>query len=162
MTANLPFGQPDLMAAYRVGDSDERPWGSYVVLAVGVKNGEEYCEKRITVNPQRILSLQSHEHRRETWIVEQGALTVIVDGTQKELQAGDSISVPEGAIHCMANMGDEPCIVRERQEGICREEDIRRYIDAYGRNTELPGSHTASKSITLYELIVSDINRLAA
>jgi len=162
MTGTLPFGQPDLMAPYRVGDSDERPWGSYVVLAVGVRNGEEYCEKRITVDPNRILSLQSHEHRRETWIVEQGAMTAIIDGRQKELQAGDSISIPEGAIHCMANLSDEPCVIRERQEGICREEDIHRYIDAYGRGTELPASHTASKSITLYELILSDINRLAA
>jgi mannose-6-phosphate isomerase len=162
MIPSLPLGQPDLMVPYSVGDSDERPWGSYVVLAAGVRNGEEYCEKRITINPNRILSLQSHDHRRETWIVEQGGLTVIIDGMQKELHAGDSISVTEGAIHCMANLSDEPCVVRERQMGICREEDIRRYIDAYGRSTELPASHTASKSITLYELILSDINRLAA
>ena len=120
--------------SYQVGDSDQRPWGHYVVTAVGATNsGEEYCEKEITVNPGQILSLQSHEHRRELWTVLEGTLTVVVDNKSLTLGKGQSVTIPLTAIHCMANLGDTPCIVHERQIGLCSEDDIIRYVDAYGR-----------------------------
>jgi mannose-6-phosphate isomerase len=151
------------MAEYKVGDRDTRPWGHYVVTGVGANAaGEEYCEKEITVNSGKILSLQSHEHRRETWIVEQGTLTVVLNDRRIELSPGGELMIPKGSIHCMANLGDTPCIVRERQEGLCREEDIRRYVDAYGRQTYMSLLPGAGKSIALYRKILTDIEKLAA
>jgi mannose-6-phosphate isomerase-like protein (cupin superfamily) len=151
------------MEVYKVGDSDQRPWGSYVVTAVGYnEQGEEYCEKEITVNPWQVLSLQSHEMRRETWTVVKGTLTVLLDGKSIELKAGEFIHVPQKSIHCMANLGTEDCVVRERQEGMCREEDIHRYVDAYGRGgADAPASPVAVESIAVYNEIMAAIKKLA-
>lgn len=169
MTVNL-FSLPPArlhgvspLPGYKTGDRDDRPWGSYVVTNAGIdKNGEEYCEKDIVVNPGQVLSLQSHDLRREHWVVKQGVLTVIVDGCRIDLLAGNDISIPLGSIHCMANLGNSPCIVHERQEGICREEDIKRLCDAYGRETDgadLPGAQT---SVILYKQLLTEIQKQAA
>ncbi len=150
------------LAAYKVGDTDNRPWGTYTVTGVGTnKAGEEYCEKSITVNPGQVLSLQSHEHRREHWTVESGVLTVVSDDQRLELKAGQDVRLPQGAIHCMANLGKVPCVVRELQEGICREDDIKRYVDSYGRATETSSSPKAEASIALYNEVLSEIKKSA-
>lgn len=151
--------QATALEQYKVGDSDRRPWGSYVVTAVGMNaRGEEYCEKEITVSPGCVLSLQSHEHRRETWTVKSGVLTVIVDDRKIALEAGKSVDVPKGSIHCMANLDREPCVVHELQEGLCREEDIKRYVDAYGRGTEDGADDSRTKaSLAHYQSILDAI-----
>ena len=145
---------------YKVGDHDTRPWGSYTVTAVGTNDaGEDICEKEIHVLPGQVLSLQSHENRREHWQVTDGTLTVILDDHRHELPTGESIRIPQGAIHCMANLTDTPCTVREIQEGICREDDIKRYIDAYGRGTESIDSEMAQKSIALYQALLAQLGK---
>lgn len=146
------------MQVYHVGDSEKRPWGEYVTTAVGVNNGEEYCEKDITVLPNQILSLQSHNLRREHWTVTQGRLTVILDDQRLELDVGESVDIPLGGIHCMANLGDTPCVVHEKQEGVCREADIIRYLDAYGRADEnIKTNEKVERSTALYRGIWADI-----
>jgi mannose-6-phosphate isomerase-like protein (cupin superfamily) len=148
---------------YSVGDRDRRPWGDYVVTGVGFNgDGEEYCEKEITVNPGQALSLQSHDHRRETWTVRKGVLTAIVDGHRIDLKAGQSVVIPQGSLHCMANLGGEPCLVAERQEGMCREDDIRRYSDAYGRDAGGKTPPASTPSVHLYEKLLTDIRARAA
>ena len=143
---------------YKQGDSDYRPWGGYVVTAIGkTETGEDFCEKDITVNPGCKLSLQSHALRREHWSVKEGTLTTIRDDQCVILNQGEEISIPKGAIHCMANTGDVPCIVHERQEGICREDDIVRYADSYGRAEEPESSGgPLQESLRLYGEILKD------
>ena len=51
------------------------------------------------------------------------------------LEKGNTIDIPVGTLHCMANVSKEPCIVEELQTGICKEDDIIRYADNYGRST---------------------------
>lgn len=146
--------------AYRIGDRDERPWGHYVVTSVGKNtNGEEYCEKIITVRPGQALSLQSHQLRRETWIVKKGVLTVIVDGKSFQAPSGGAIHIPQGSIHCMANLGHEDCVVEEKQEGICREEDIERFADSYNRDTKTLATPSAAKNISAYKSILAEIEK---
>ncbi len=145
--------------AYKIGESDVRPWGGYTVTNTGTnENGEEFCEKRITVNPRRILSLQSHVHRREYWRVERGVLDVVLDGQHYSLVAGNDIQVPLGSIHCMANTGIVPCVVYERQEGLCREDDIIRYADAYGRTDAGKDSGHAAASLAVYNRLLRQID----
>lgn len=144
---------------YKVGDSDQRPWGTYIVTDVGIINdNENFCEKEITVKSGKILSLQSHKLRRELWIVKKGTLTVICDDKRITLKSGESVNIAIKTIHCMANLNNEECIVYERQEGICREDDIIRYIDAYGRATETNDS-TAKSSINIYTQILNEIQK---
>lgn len=146
--------------AYHIGDRDERPWGEYEVTDVGVNaSGEEYCEKKITVLPQQILSLQSHELRRELWRVTSGELTVILNDQKITLQAGQEINVPLGSIHAMANVSNAPCTVFERQEGVCREADIKRYFDAYGRGVEASNDPTIIASIDTYTKVLNALKK---
>lgn len=146
---------------YRVDDQDARPWGHYIVKAVGTCEEGEFCEKLIVVKPGKILSLQSHELRAEQWTVKSGTLTAIVDDMRITAEAGEVVLVPAGSIHCMANLGCEDCIVEERQTGICREEDIQRYADAYNRATEgaNPG---VSGALSIYKSVLTDMRRDAA
>lgn len=148
------------LPAYKVGEIDVRPWGSYTVVAVGVnEDGEEFCEKEIIVNPGHALSLQSHEHRREYWRVAQGTLTVILDGERLTLQKEQDVRIPKGSIHCMANLGKDICVVRERQAGLCREDDITRYMDAYGRAPGATDDPRAATSVAAYSRILKEIKK---
>lgn len=145
------------LESYKIGDSDIRPWGKYIVTDVGTdQKGEEFCEKEITVSPGQILSLQSHKHRREHWKVIAGTLTVVLDGKRMNLTAGQSIDIPLHGIHCMANTKATACIVHERQTGLCSEDDITRYADAYGRAPEINNA-SIQNSIKIFNEILEEI-----
>ena len=142
------------LEVYTVGEIGERPWGTYEVIALGTdKAGQEFCEKTITLQPKQILSLQSHQYRTETWTVIEGTLDVIINEDHHTLRAGEKITIPYHAFHCMANLdADHICIVHERQMGVCREEDIRRYADHYGREPRVE-TDDVKKSLALYDRI---------
>ncbi len=149
------------IGTYQVGDKDIRPWGHYIVTSIGIAaNNEGYCEKIIIVKPRQVLSLQSHNQRRETWTVKKGILTALRDAQRFEMHPHESIHIPIKSIHCMANLGEDDCIVKERQEGICREEDIKRYMDAYNRDTVMLVSPEVTKNFTAYLSILADIKKL--
>lgn len=61
----------------------------------------------------------------------------------------------------MANIGLGDCQVHERQEGICREEDITRYVDTYGRGTLTNLDNTVKASVERYNEVLSDIKKTA-
>jgi mannose-6-phosphate isomerase-like protein (cupin superfamily) len=146
---------------YQVGDSDRRPWGSYEVIGVGVdERGERFCEKEIVLSPYKILSLQTHDFRRETWIVRKGEMTIIRNDERITVREGETIDIPRGSMHSMSNLSDQECVVYERQSGnICSEDDIVRYIDAYGRNSaKLPPGH--QKSAAHFYAILEEIRSL--
>ncbi len=104
------------------------------VLDTGVENGEEFCIKKITVNPGGILSLQSHKLRREVWTALEGSIEVTRDDKIITLSKGETIDIPCGAVHRMANRSDTVAVIHEIQRGICREDDIIRLEDVYGRS----------------------------
>ncbi|WP_310962224.1 phosphomannose isomerase type II C-terminal cupin domain [Nocardioides terrisoli] len=111
-------------------ESETRPWGSWHVVDVD----EGYKIKRIHVTPGARLSLQTHEHRSEHWVVVRGAATCTVDGVVRTARAGESIDVPQGAQHRLANDGDEELVIVEVQLGsYTGEDDICRIEDDYGR-----------------------------
>lgn len=136
-------------AGYHIGDYDRRPWGSWLVTNVSTPGNVEYCEKVIVVAPKQILSLQSHKLRHETWNVLEGNIVALVNDACVPLGSGQGIEIPAGAPHSMANLSDEPCIIKERQTGICRESDIIRYLDAYGRVTARMNKRVM-KTVNLY------------
>ncbi len=107
-----------------------RPWGSYTVLG----EAPGYKIKRIEVNPGGRLSLQSHAHRSEHWVVLSGVATVTRDQERFEVRPNESTFVPLGARHRLENLGGEPVQIIEVQVGErVVEEDITRYDDVYGR-----------------------------
>ena len=109
---------------------DHRPWGWFESLA----NGNRFQVKRICVKPGGALSLQSHSHRCEHWVVVEGEATVTVNDKVKLLTEGQSVYVPRGAIHRMENCGELLMVLIEVQAGsYLGEDDIVRYEDLYAR-----------------------------
>ena len=107
-----------------------KPWGSYRII----DEGKNYLVKKITVNPQSKLSLQSHKHRSEHWIVVKGVADVTINDNTHKLESNQSIYIPLQAKHCLANNHDESLIIVEVWYGeILDEEDITRYEDIYDR-----------------------------
>lgn len=110
---------------------DFRPWGWYESLVVGSR----FQVKRITVLPAASLSLQSHFHRSEHWIVVEGTAKVTLDGHETLLSENQSIYIPLGAQHRIENPGRIPMVFIEVQTGsYVGEDDIVRYEDRYARS----------------------------
>ena len=110
---------------------DYRPWGWFESLALG----ERFQVKRIYVKPGAALSLQSHNHRSEHWIVVEGLAKVTIEDKIKILNEGQSAYVPLGAVHRLENPGKIPLSLIEVQIGsYLGEDDIMRYEDNYSRN----------------------------
>lgn len=109
---------------------DHRPWGWFESLALG----NRFQVKRIVVNSGAALSLQSHHHRAEHWIVVSGTAKVTVDDTVRLVSENQSVYVPLGAVHRLENPGKLPMILIEVQTGsYLGEDDIIRYDDVYAR-----------------------------
>jgi mannose-1-phosphate guanylyltransferase len=107
-----------------------RPWGSYD----SVDGGHRFQVKRILVKPGASLSTQMHHHRAEHWIVVAGTAKVTVDGRETLLAENESIYIPIGGVHALANPGKLPLEIIEVQTGAyLGEDDIVRFADRYGR-----------------------------
>lgn len=110
---------------------DHRPWGWFESLIIS----KRFQVKRICVNPGASLSLQSHHHRSEHWIVVEGTAKVIIDKKIKLVTEGESVYVPLGSVHRIENPGKLAIILIEIQTGAyLGEDDIVRYEDKYSRN----------------------------
>jgi mannose-6-phosphate isomerase len=110
---------------------EARPWGSWQVLDIG----HGYKVKRIHVQPHRRLSYQTHAYRSEHWVVVFGMATCTIDDRVFVAGPGNSVDVPQGAAHRLANEGDEELVVLEVQRGgYTGEDDIFRLEDDYGRS----------------------------
>jgi mannose-6-phosphate isomerase-like protein (cupin superfamily) len=109
---------------------ERRPWGFFEVLS----DQNNHKVKKITVNPGKRLSLQSHDRRSEHWIVITGTGVVTVNGNNAELGEGASIDIPKGSAHRISNPGDSPLVFIEIQMGdYFGEDDIIRLEDDFGR-----------------------------
>ncbi|MEO0569853.1 MAG: cupin domain-containing protein, partial [Pseudomonadota bacterium] len=115
---------------------DHRPWGFFETLSLG----KRFQVKRIVVNPGAALSLQSHVHRAEHWIVVAGTAKVTVDDKVKLVSENQSVYIPLGAVHRMENPGKVPMELIEVQTGsYLGEDDIIRYEDVYSRGQGAKG-----------------------
>ena len=117
-------------AVYKEFPTVHRPWGTYTVLQEGVG----FKLKRIEIKPGARLSLQSHKHRSEHWVVVSGK-ALVTNGTEViELNPNESTHIPAGNKHRLENQGADQLIIIEIQCGsYLGEDDIVRYSDAYGR-----------------------------
>jgi len=107
-----------------------RPWGYYQ----GIDAGARYQVKRIVVKAGSKLSLQKHFHRAEHWVVVKGTAEVTVDGKVATVHENESVYIPIGGVHRLANPGKIPLELVEVQVGsYLGEDDIVRFDDAYGR-----------------------------
>jgi len=107
-----------------------RPWGSYETIDIE----DRFQVKRITVSPLQKLSLQSHHHRAEHWIIVRGTARVTCGEKEFLLSENESTYIPIGTKHRLENPGKIPLELIEVQSGTyLGEDDIERYDDVYGR-----------------------------
>jgi mannose-1-phosphate guanylyltransferase/mannose-6-phosphate isomerase len=107
-----------------------RPWGWYQSL----NRGERYQVKCIMVKPGGKLSLQSHHHRSEHWVVVTGTVEVTKGDEMQLLSENESTYIPIGKKHRLANPGKIPAFLIEVQSGAyLDEDDIIRFEDIYRR-----------------------------
>jgi hypothetical protein len=141
-------------SGYDVGVEVGSAWGRNKVIGVATENGEDVVKKEITVFANNMLSLQSHNGRREEWEVQNGTLSLIMDGDlydvsddgvfkvtdgKKEQITDPNVAVKNGthwtmilqpgSAHCMINRSNDDVTVIEVQRGICREADNKRFAD---------------------------------
>ena len=108
----------------------ERVWGYYRVLH---ENGPEVKVKELTVEPGKRLSMQKHKQRAEHWFVSEGEATVYTLDSSTDIEllgtysAHQSLHIPKGSWHMLANETNKPLKIVEIQYGEnCVEEDIVR------------------------------------
>lgn len=110
---------------------DHRPWGFYEVLS----DKKDHKVKRITVFPQKRLSLQRHKKRSEHWHILKGSAIVNLNEQKIKLKTGESVDIPIGATHRIKNTGKGNLVFIEVQQGdYFGEDDIERLEDDYGRS----------------------------
>ena len=118
--------RPEILTHRRV----YRPWGHYQTVDAGAR----YHVKRIVVNPGATLSLQRHFHRAEHWVVVKGTAEVTIGNDVRSLYENESIYVPIGSVHRLANRGRISLELVEVQVGsYLGEDDIVRLEDVYHR-----------------------------
>jgi mannose-1-phosphate guanylyltransferase/mannose-6-phosphate isomerase len=118
--------RPEVLVHRRV----YRPWGHYQTIDVG---GRDHV-KRIVVNPGATLSLQKHFHRAEHWVVVKGTAEVTIGQDVRNLYENESVYIPIGSVHRLANRGRIPLELIEVQVGsYLGEDDIVRLEDVYNR-----------------------------
>ena len=107
-----------------------RPWGGYA----SVLGGERFQVKRLFVKPGKKLSLQRHFHRSEHWVVVRGTAEVTIDNQVTTMWENQSIYLPQGCVHRLANPGRMLLELIEVQTGsYLGEDDIVRLDDDFGR-----------------------------
>ena len=108
-----------------------RPWGYYD----SIDRGERFQVKRIVVRPGGMLSLQKHHHRAEHWVVVRGTAEVTIGSDVKSVHENESVYIPIGTVHRLANQGKIPLELIEVQTGsYLGEDDIVRIDDVYKRS----------------------------
>jgi mannose-1-phosphate guanylyltransferase/mannose-6-phosphate isomerase len=116
--------------------TDHRPWGWFETLALS----DRFQVKRIVVKPGAALSLQSHVHRSEHWIVVTGTARVTIGETVSLVTENQSVYIPLGTKHRLENPGRLPMVLIEVQTGAyLGEDDITRYEDVYARGPGAKG-----------------------
>jgi mannose-1-phosphate guanylyltransferase/mannose-6-phosphate isomerase len=108
-----------------------RPWGYYESIDMG----ERFQVKRIVVIPGGKLSLQKHRHRSEHWVVVRGTAEITIGENVRQVHENESVYIPIGSVHRLANQGKIPLELIEVQTGsYLGEDDIERIEDIYKRS----------------------------
>lgn len=101
-----------------------KPWG----YTERINAGDRFAVQSMMIKPGKRLSLQSHLHRTEHWIVVSGTVEITIDGQTRLLTENQSAFVPLGARHTLHNPGKIPVRMIEVQSGTyLAEDDIQRH-----------------------------------
>ena len=99
----------------------EKSWGSFRIIDVE----EGSLTIKVTLNAGHAMNYHSHERRSEVWNVVSGSGTVLLDGVEHAVAAGDVIDIPVGMKHKIS--ARERMVVIEVQVGasISKEDKVK-------------------------------------
>ncbi len=108
----------------------EKPWGWELVWA----EAEQYVGKLLFVRAGHSLSLQYHEVKDESWLVQEGRATLELgevggELTAREIVTGDAFRYPPGTVHRVTALEDTLIL----EVSTPHLDDVVRLEDAYGR-----------------------------
>lgn len=107
-----------------------KPWGYYQIL----EETSNYKVKKLFLNPNSQISLQSHEKRIEHWVVVSGIANIILNEEKFQLKVNQSVTIERKVKHMLSNKTKDTLIIIETQIGsYLGEDDIIRYQDIYKR-----------------------------
>jgi mannose-1-phosphate guanylyltransferase / mannose-6-phosphate isomerase len=93
-----------------------------------INSGDRFSVQSMMIKPGKGLTLQSHLHRAEHWVVVSGTVEITIDGKAELLTENQSAYVPLGAQHKLHNPGKIPVRMIEVQSGTYLDsDDIRRH-----------------------------------
>jgi mannose-6-phosphate isomerase-like protein (cupin superfamily) len=104
-----------------------KPWGKYVIL----EKTSDYWVKKLFIRQGESLSLQSHQQRREFWVVLSGAVQAIKGKAKCKLGIGEFLKINKKEKHRITGLADS--WILEIALDKPRERDIIRFKDQYGR-----------------------------
>ena len=128
VTAKLKQERSEILLSHQ---TIKRPWGSFTTL----QSGSSFKIKRIEVNPLKSLSLQSHKHRSEHWVVIEGEAEVTNQDKKYRIKTNQSTFIAQGSKHRLHNpLKNQILKIIEVQSGsYLGEDDIERFEDQFGR-----------------------------
>lgn len=116
--------------------TEQRPWGSFTVL----RQGRGFKIKVIEVLPGKRLSLQKHKKRAEHWVVVSGTAHVSSGKARKTIHSNQSVYIPKGTLHRLANPSASSLKIVEVQTGqYLEEDDIERFADDFKEGSRRGG-----------------------
>ena len=120
------------MSLCKINEKVFRPWGWYINLEGNDHSGSK--AKKISVDPGKRLSLQSHSFRHEHWVITKGSPVVQLGEEFIQMNKNDHIYIPINIKHRIENKTSEIVELIETQIGsYLGEDDIIRYEDDFGR-----------------------------
>ncbi len=110
--------------------TSRRPWGKFEIFITG----KNYQVKRLTVHPNEKISLQSHQHRSEFWVIVSGIAKITLGEEEKLYKKNEFVLIPTECKHRLENPGKNILEIIEIQNGdYLGEDDIIRFEDIYNR-----------------------------
>ena len=95
----------------------------------------DHERRRVVPELRRRDQAREHHHRAEHWVVVRGTAEVTIGSEVKAVHENESIYIPIGAVHRLANQGKIPLELIEVQTGsYLGEDDIVRIEDVYKRD----------------------------
>ena len=101
---------------------EERAWGDFQVLDI-YKNS---LTKHLFIKEEKSISYQKHNHRDEVWTIVDGKGVLTLNDVEKEVKAGDVITIKKGDKHALRAIKDLHFIEVQYGDEIS-EDDIERY-----------------------------------
>ena len=122
-----------------------REWGIHELLTYS----EGYKVKKVTVFPGMSMNLHQHEYRSEHWAVVEGTATITLGNDTQDYHRYESVFVPIGMKHKVANKTDKNVVIIE--VGIGETVSENDMVKIYN-NSETEDNYVVEKSTPIVKL----------